>query len=102
MSMVTGSQDDGEIERRRESLRQVGDTVLYDLMRDACIHLGGTYVYLSDREEQAGGDGTQWDQLAMRLDKESDAIVARDREAQIEAILRWDAERRRLDAEYPL
>ncbi|KNX38788.1 hypothetical protein [Luteipulveratus halotolerans] len=91
-----------ELERRRTSLQQVGDTVLYDLMRESCTQLGGTYVHLSRLEERAGGDGTRWDQAAMLLDDDAEAIGARDRDAQVEAILHWDAERQRLAAVHGL
>lgn len=84
------------VDQERSRLGRVSDTVLYDLMREACTRLGGVYFAEGTKAQEAGEDRRHWDEQLLHLDRDAAAIGARDRNAQIEAILRWNARRAQL------
>lgn len=72
---------------------EYSDTVLFDVMYEACTYLGGCLVELERRAEAAGDTAAKkrWAQEDMELERERRGVDARDRQAQIAALLRWYA-----------
>lgn len=69
------------------------DTVLFDVMYEAGTYLGGCLVELERRAEAEGDadSATRWAQEDLELARERRGVDARDRQAQIAALLRWRA-----------
>ena len=74
------------------------DSVLYDIFYESGTRLGGEYVY---RMRNTGDpfERSRWQRALVGLDTERAAVKSDDRQAQIEAKERWDAERSALEAD---
>lgn len=70
---------------------EYSDTVLFDVMYEAGTYLGGCLVELERRAGAAGDTAgeARWAQEDIEFARERRGVDARDRQAQIAALLRW-------------
>lgn len=81
-------------------LEQLDDSTLYDVFYEAGTMLGGRLIAL-ERKASAAGDARaarRWRGEHMALDRERIAVPPYDRDAQINAMTRWDTRRKELEA----
>lgn len=77
-----------------------GETVLFDIFREAETRLGGWLLAEQDKAEAAGdaAAAAAWEAEAFAVARRMEAIRVQDRAEQIEAMEDWNARRQAIDA----